>query len=573
MPPAPAPSPWWASDNGETRVRLYHGHAPDVLRRLPAESVHTVITSPPYYHQRDFGLPPQLWGGDPSCAHAWDRPRGGRHGATCARCGGWLGQLGLEPTADAYLAHMVEIFREVRRVLHRTGTLWLNISDSYTDKQLLGIPWRLALALQADGWVLRAEIVWAKALSLCPTYSGSALPEDVDDRPVRSHRISHQEAPGFSPGGNGGRVSAGSPPTRAILGGVRRVNIYRLMPDPAQRRLLREVADRCAALWNVAQYRCRQAFFAGARVPSYAGLCSALGGHAAYRALPSDIAQETLKKVAESWTSYRRLRRAHGTDSYPHTPGLPGYWKDRRTGHRLPKCIPLKCPRAYRVSPHDVAMVMPNDLAPGRLVLPFRGQTRWDGKAGRAEISYDVPRRRFYLHVSVTVPEPERTPRPEKWAAIDPGARMTIAVAVDGEPEASLYRSRELWKDFQYWNRQIAALQQQLAQRGLHTSRRLRRCYQRRQARLAAAYRALARTIVDHLKRSRVTDLALEDQTGIRQDLNFGRTNALIHNFWAFAKLAQALRDACERGASASIRCHAPRALPAAAPCARTGLR
>jgi DNA modification methylase len=186
IPPA-APSPWWTSDNGETRVRLYHGHVLDVLRRLPAESVHTVITSPPYYHQRDFGLPPQLWGGNPSCAHAWDRPRVGRRGTTCTRCGGWLGQLGLEPTADAYLAHMVEIFREVRRVLHRAGTLWLNLADSYTDKQLLGIPWRLALALQSDGWVLRVEIVWAKALSFCPTYSGSALPEDADDRPVRGH--------------------------------------------------------------------------------------------------------------------------------------------------------------------------------------------------------------------------------------------------------------------------------------------------------------------------------------------------------------------------------------------------
>jgi putative transposase len=347
---------------------------------------------------------------------------------------------------------------------------------------------------------------------------------------------------------------------------MRRINIYRLLPDRAQQRLLSLLLDRGAALWNVAQHRCRQAFFAGERVPSYSDLCATLIGHATYRALPSDIAQEVLKKVAESWKSSRATLSAYTHGTIKHKPSLPGYWKDRKTGHRLGKCIPIKCPRAYRVDAHTVAITLPRDLGSDRLVLPLRGQARWTGKLGRADLLYDAVRRRWSLHVSVDVAEPARAPRAEKWAAIDPGARMTVAVAIEGTPDATLYRSRELWKDFRYWGRRIAALQSQLAPRGLHTSRRLRRAYQQRHARLTTAYRALARMVVDHLKRHRVTDIAFENQTGIRDGLNFGRNNELLHNFWAFAKLANAVQDACER---AGIRVHPiPRTQGASSHCA-----
>jgi DNA modification methylase len=117
--------------------------------RLPLadRSVHCAVTSVPYFQLRDYG---------------------------CA------GQIGQEPTVDDYLAKLVEVFREVRRVLHPTGTLWLNCGDSFAEKQLLGIPWRLALALQSDGWILRTDIVWSKP---------NGTPESVRDRPSRSHEM------------------------------------------------------------------------------------------------------------------------------------------------------------------------------------------------------------------------------------------------------------------------------------------------------------------------------------------------------------------------------------------------
>lgn len=87
-------------------------------------------------------------------------------------------ELGLEGTVDEYLLNMVMVFREVKRCLRNDGVLWLNCGDKMVDKQLLGLPWKLAFALQGDGWILRSEVVWHKI---------NCLPESVQDRPVRAH--------------------------------------------------------------------------------------------------------------------------------------------------------------------------------------------------------------------------------------------------------------------------------------------------------------------------------------------------------------------------------------------------
>jgi DNA modification methylase len=118
------------------------------MRQWAADGVkvQTCVTSPPYFGLRDYG-------------HE--------------------GQIGLEQTPEEYIAAMVEVFRCVRDVLADDGTLWLNIGDSYgTKKQLLGTPWRLAFALQADGWVLRQDIIWSKP---------NPMPESVRDRCTKAH--------------------------------------------------------------------------------------------------------------------------------------------------------------------------------------------------------------------------------------------------------------------------------------------------------------------------------------------------------------------------------------------------
>lgn len=116
------------------------------LRRLPCSVAQCCVTSPPYFGLRDYGID---------------------------------GQIGLEDTPEAYVAQLVAVFEEVRRVLKADGTFWLNIGDSYGKrKQLLGIPWRVALALQSAGWILRQEVIWHKT---------NAMPDGARDRPTRDH--------------------------------------------------------------------------------------------------------------------------------------------------------------------------------------------------------------------------------------------------------------------------------------------------------------------------------------------------------------------------------------------------
>ena len=226
--------------------RIVQGDALKTMRGWPARSVQTCVTSPPYWGLRDYGLDPWV-GGDVACTHSDGRgtnvkqtkhpngaeypagaPHRGGNPTECGRCGARrVGQqIGLEHTPEEHVARLVEVFREVRRVLRDDGTLWLNYGDAYWNggaekrdgghdfvdggkaklmaakgirmsarsetcglkpKDLIGLPWMVAFALRADGWWLRSDIVWAKGVSFCPTWAGSVMPESVRDRPTRSH--------------------------------------------------------------------------------------------------------------------------------------------------------------------------------------------------------------------------------------------------------------------------------------------------------------------------------------------------------------------------------------------------
>jgi DNA modification methylase len=162
-----------------TQHTLHLGDCREILQTLPEQSVHCCVTSPPYFRLRDYGM---------------------------------TEQIGLEPTPEQFVAELVAVFREVRRVLRDDGTLWLNLGDSYNaynanrgastsisdgsagrdhpqhsrglttttlkNKDLIGIPWRVAFALQADGWYLRQDIIWHKP---------NPMPESVTDRCTKAH--------------------------------------------------------------------------------------------------------------------------------------------------------------------------------------------------------------------------------------------------------------------------------------------------------------------------------------------------------------------------------------------------
>ena len=206
---------------------ILHGDVIEKLKEIETGTVQCVVTSPPYWGLRDYGTA-EWEGGDDGCDHIERKPSstykttddkrddiaskllGGQYKDICKKCGAKRidNQLGLEETPEEYVEKMVEVFREVKRVLHDTGTVWLNLGDSYNGsggaggdynkgglkdgqpkykgrnisslkpKDLVGIPWRVAFALQADGWYLRQDIIWHKP---------NPMPESVTDRCTKSH--------------------------------------------------------------------------------------------------------------------------------------------------------------------------------------------------------------------------------------------------------------------------------------------------------------------------------------------------------------------------------------------------
>jgi len=221
--------------------RILCGNCLEVMRRFPNECIDMVIFSPPYYGLRDYGEAAKtVWNSNKNCEHEWSedmiqKQRGHAKGATakvwnhimevqgtavnqgsfCIKCGAWKGQLGLEPSWQMYIEHMVEICQEIKRILKKTGSMYIVIGDTYASshcgkahktlfqnfrrikveenlynkptlakavdykpKCLMGIPWRLAFALIEEQWVLRNAIIWHKP---------NAMPSSVKDRLTQTY--------------------------------------------------------------------------------------------------------------------------------------------------------------------------------------------------------------------------------------------------------------------------------------------------------------------------------------------------------------------------------------------------
>ena len=316
-----------------------------------------------------------------------------------------------------------------------------------------------------------------------------------------------------------------------------RANVVRLDPTPAQESDIRDVARRVSALWNVANYECRQRFLAKAGVPSYSRLCALVAQHSLYRSLPSDVAQEVLKKVSEAWRSYFGLRKKWAAGELPDKPGLPRYRKDRRTGEYREDFVPIKHDRSYEVAARAVSVVLPRDLRErhgGRLAVAYRGQRRYTGEGGRAEVGYDAGRGRWYFRWSVAWEVAADRPH-ARAAGIDLGVRVLASVSVEGSPVATHFSGREVLKDWDYFGRRIAAHQRGLAHRGRKSSRRLRRLHQRRRGRLVHAWEVIAAQIVRRLKREKVGLVYIGWPKDIRRERSYGALwNGRVHNFWSF---------------------------------------
>lgn len=225
-------------DAESLRNKVFYGNALKEIKNIPDNFVDCIITSPPYYFVRNYGANSNtIWDEkDEYCSHEWDDM------SFCVKCGAWYGQLGLEPDVDMYINHLADIFDECFRVLKPTGNLFINIGDSYLtgglkdffslgkysyinnksilldadehpmswmqskpnvlnflkkkkrwvkEKQLLLIPYRLAIQLQLRGWIIRDMIIWAKKILDIKDWKqmGNGMPESTTDRLTKSYEV------------------------------------------------------------------------------------------------------------------------------------------------------------------------------------------------------------------------------------------------------------------------------------------------------------------------------------------------------------------------------------------------
>ncbi len=235
----------------------------DVLEQLvllPDQCIQTVVTSPPYWGLRDYGM---------------------------------KGQIGLEDTPEEYCARIVHVFKEVHRVLRNDGTLWLNLGDSYAsewacnrrskidnkapvlaerkrrgksaglkEKDMVGIPWRVAFALQADGWYLRSDIIWSKP---------NPMPESVTDRPTKAHEyvflMTKSAKYFYDAAAIRERATCGNHHRNIVDGGRCGTDPSTVPPGKKNHGGLwktagREAGRNCRSVWEIATYPYPQAHFA-----------------------------------------------------------------------------------------------------------------------------------------------------------------------------------------------------------------------------------------------------------------------------------------------------------------------
>lgn len=210
--------------------KTLQGHVLDMLKLIPDESIDCIITSPPYYQLRNYNTVPQIWGGDPGCRHEFTEETKRLHSGTsvsvisnekkgmltdfsavsgtCRKCSAWRGELGHEPTIKLFIDHLILVFNACKRVLKPTGTLWVNLGDSYIgggrnkgntsdkvykqatqphsqavdvqwtkelpSKCLANVPSRFRIAMTDEAnWIQRNNIIW---------YKPNKMPESVKDR-------------------------------------------------------------------------------------------------------------------------------------------------------------------------------------------------------------------------------------------------------------------------------------------------------------------------------------------------------------------------------------------------------
>jgi len=311
---------------------------------------------------------------------------------------------------------------------------------------------------------------------------------------------------------------------------MRRTNSFTVRPCTKQdERLLDELLDASASLWNELNFERRQEYFEGESIwdtedyrKQYVGV------------LGSGTAQQVIRKNTEAWRSFFAVQE-DGEETAP-----PGYWGNEDEGRELRTYIrndqyTLEMGERSRLE-IPVGSELKEKYGLGhkeRLRLEVAGDLKWDGKQGRLELYYDELDDRFRAFQPVTVPDSRQdSPLADETAALDIGANNIVACTTT-TGQQYLYEGHNLFERFRETTREIARLQSKLRE-GLNSSKRIRRLYRRRTRRRDHAMNALARDLFGRLHEEGVSTVYVGDLTDVLETHWSVRVNQKTHNFWAF---------------------------------------
>ena len=335
---------------------------------------------------------------------------------------------------------------------------------------------------------------------------------------------------------------------------VRRTNTFAVRPlSDADERLLRELLDASAGLWNELNYERRQQFFDGESVWDTADYRKQY-----VEVLGSATAQQIIRKNKSAWQSFFAARE-NGEDTAP-----PGYWGNEDDGRELRTLIrndqyTLETGERSRVE-IPVGQALKNEYGLGyhdRLRLEVCGDPKWDGEQGQLELQYDEIDDTFRAFQPVTVPNSRQdSPLASEEAALDVGANNLIACTTT-TGQQYLYDGRELFAQFRETTEEIARLQSKLPT-GQYSSQRIRRLYRKRTRRRDHAQDALVRDLIEQLYAEGVATVYVGDLTDVLSTHWSAEVNEKTHQFWAFrAFITRLATTAEEYGIAIEVRSEA----------------
>ncbi len=313
---------------------------------------------------------------------------------------------------------------------------------------------------------------------------------------------------------------------------MKRTNRFKINPPKEHESRLFKLADNCSRMYNEVNYKRRQSFFDGKIDWNTAQLYIKYTG-----IVGSATAQQIIIKNNEAWKSFffllKRKKQGKLCKNIKKI-GVPGYWKDRKTGKRdLRILIRNNC---YKLRGDILEL-------PFKFEIKWRGRNKWHGKQGRLEIAYDKLSHRWYAFQPVLV-TPAHQPAGNKKTYVDLGVKVPIMAWIQGERIFG-YKANSMLSDWWYWNHRIAEHQAILKEvNNKHTSKQLSKLYRKRQRRFRTKINWIVKNFVETCWFKGVSEIICGDLRNIRDSAKFNKkANSMIHNFWSIGYIVKRLTE------------------------------